>query len=227
MSRTSSYVPKCMLGLSLLLALALSTPCVAQFVTTDNFDRPDGPVGLGWSPWGNGAQISGNQLETFGQVNVAGGIERKLDVTFPLTFTFDFSTAAPSDGGWQIGFNSASAFTVGAQNTSEFGVFQNNGGVAVCVFFQTTSGEADECAPVNANQRQFTATAHISGTVNADLSTTITIKYNDGVKPNAVHVTTPPPTGAIVVPQGSILMLGNPNATSGPHFFDNFKLTLM
>jgi hypothetical protein len=162
-----SNFQRCLVGLILLLMLTLSTTCLAQFVVTDNFDRPDGSVGLGWSPWRTGAQISGNQSETFGQVNVARGIQRKLDVTFPLTFVFDFSTAAPSDGGWQIGFNSAGAFTVGAQNTSEFGVFQNNGGVAVCVFFQTSAGEADQCAPVDANQRQFTATAHISGTVNA------------------------------------------------------------
>ena len=92
------------------LSLVLLVPASeAQFKVTDNFNRPDGAPGLGWSTWGNGAQISGNQLETFGQPNVAGGIERTLDVTFPLSFSFDFSTSAPSDGGWLIGFNAAGA----------------------------------------------------------------------------------------------------------------------
>jgi hypothetical protein len=68
-------------------SLALLVPVSeAQLKVTDNFNRADGAPGLGWSPWGNGAQTSGNQLETFGQTNVAGGIQRTLDVTFPVSF---------------------------------------------------------------------------------------------------------------------------------------------
>lgn len=68
------------------LQLALVSLGAAQFKVTDNFNRPDGAPGLGWSTWGNGAQISDNQLETFGENDVAGGIGRTLDVTFPLSF---------------------------------------------------------------------------------------------------------------------------------------------
>src|SRR6266404_5660037 len=100
----------CCAALGVVLSLALLVPVSeAQFKVTDNFNRADGVPGLGWSAWGHGAQISGNQLETFGQTSVAGGIERTLDVTFPLSFSFDFSTSAPADGGWLIAFNAAAA----------------------------------------------------------------------------------------------------------------------
>ncbi len=39
---------------------------------------------------------------------IAGGVARTLPVFFPLTFSFDFATAVPSDGGWYIAFNAAS-----------------------------------------------------------------------------------------------------------------------
>jgi hypothetical protein len=92
------------------LSLALLVPVSeAQFKVTDNFNRADGAPGLGWSRWGNGAQISGSQLETFGQTNVAGGIQRTLDITFPVSFSFDFSTNTPSDGGWLIAFNATAS----------------------------------------------------------------------------------------------------------------------
>lgn len=219
----SSYVV-----FGVILTLALLVPVSeAQFKVTDNFNRADGAVGLGWSNWGNGAQISGNQLATFGQSEVAGGIQRTLDVTFPLTFSFDFSTADPPEGDWQITFNaSTDNGGVLADYTGEVGVYQFSGSRQVCTEFQTSSGPSNQCVNVVKGQRDFTATAHISGTVNSDLSSTITIKYNDGLKPAAVTIKTPAPVGALQIPQGSILFFGNISEAYGPHFFDNFSLTL-
>ena len=52
---------------------------IAAAVTfSDNFNRSDGPVGNGWTPWGNGADLLNGQLETFGQNAVAGGVGRAL-----------------------------------------------------------------------------------------------------------------------------------------------------
>src|SRR5713101_2352272 len=110
---------------ALLFLTSLVPLCEAQFKATDNFNRADGSAGLGWSTWGNGAQISGNQLETFGELNIAGGIQRKLDITFPLKFSFDFSTSSPSDGGFIVGFNAPVADD--SETNSEFGIFQNQG----------------------------------------------------------------------------------------------------
>jgi|ERR1700687_642308 len=196
----------------------------AQFKVTDNFNRPDGVPGLGWSVWGHGAQISGNQLETFGQASVAGGIERTLDVTFPLSFSFDFSTSAPADGGWLIAFNAAGA-DVNA-NSSEVALYQPSGSRPACTVFRTTSGRQQQCFGPVSGQRDYTAKAHISGTLNADFSATIMVKYNDGLTPATVTIKMTAPVGALQNPMGSVFFFGNLNATNGPHFFDNFSLTL-
>jgi hypothetical protein len=212
---------------ALCVLLFLTSLCYGQFKATDNFNRADGSVGLGWSEWGNGAQISGNQLQTFGGMNVAGGIQRSLDTTFPLKFSFDFSTSSPSDGGYQNGFNAATANVVGSANTSEFAVFQFSGARAVCVFFQTSTGPTSQCAGIVHGQRDYTARAVIVGVVNADFSTKVTIKYNDGMSPVRVTVRVPAPSGVLPTSQGSVLTLGNTNASGGPHVFDTFQLSLM
>ena len=211
-----------------LLVLTLLAPmCVAQFAVSDNFNRANGPVGLGWSSWGNGAQINNNELETFGQTSVAGGIQRFLDVTFPLKFSFNFSTATPSDGGWEIGFNSPPGGGQGSANGSELGVYQFDGSRPVCLSFLTSGGQTFQCAGVVHGQRTFTATALISATINADFSAKVIIKYNDGLIPATVTVHVPAPTSVINTPQGDYLILGNSSADFGPHNFDNFKLSLM
>jgi len=210
------------------LVLTLLAPmCVAQFTVSDNFNRANGPVGLGWSVWGNGAQINNDELETFGEPNIAGGIQRLLDVTFPLKFSFDFNTATPTDGGWSIGFNSPAGGGQGSANGSEVGVYQFDGSRPVCISFQTSSGQMFQCASVVSGQRTYTATAQISATVNADFSVKVTIEYNDGLLPASVKVNVPSPVGALTTSQGDYLILGNSDGDFGPHNFDNFKLSLM
>ncbi len=209
------------------LSLALLAPLSeAQFKITDNFNRADGAPGLGWSPWGNGAQISGNQLETFGAFDVAGGIARTLDVTFPASFSFDFSTSAPSDGGWSISFNASNTTWTISSETAEIRLLQYSGSREICTEFQTSTGPSFVCGSTKSGQRDFTATAHVSGTVNADFSATVTLKYNDGLLPASVTLKTTAPVGAIQTPLGSTFSFGNSNATNGPDFFDNFTLTL-
>ena len=208
------------------VVLALAAVSAAQFRVSDNFNRADGVPGLGWSTWGNGAQVNTDQLETFGEVNVAGGIQRTLVVTFPLTFSFDFSTAAPADGGWLVGFNAVGTIIYGGADLSEVRLFQNNGGTGVCTAFQTASGPTFQCSNTVKGQRTFTAKAHVSVTLRSDFSANITIKYNDGLLPAAVVIKTTAPVGAIQMPQGSLLFLGNTNMTYGPHYFDNFVLSL-
>jgi len=225
---TTRMVPKgCCVAFGVFLSLALLVPMSeAQFKVTDNFNRADGAAALGWSNWGNGAQISGNQLATFGEINVAGGVERTLLVTFPLSFSFDFSTADPSNGGWTIHFNAAGANVAVVSDTSEIGLWQFEGSTGVCTVFQTSSGPSYQCASKVKGQRLFNARAHISGTINSDFSAMIHIKYNDGLIPDAVTIKTLAPVGAIQSPVGSVLWFGNIDENYGPHFFDNFSLTL-
>jgi hypothetical protein len=140
------------------LSLVLLVPASeAQFRVTDNFNRADGAAVLGWSSWGNGAQVSGSQLETFGANDVAGGIARTLDVTFPASFAFDFSTSTPSDGGWGISFNAANTEWSLSSETAEIRLLQYQGSAAVCTEFQTSSGPSFQCGNTKSGQRDFTA----------------------------------------------------------------------
>jgi hypothetical protein len=220
-------VRKYFAALTLLLLTSLVPFCEAQFKVTENFNRPDGDVGVGWSAWGGGAELSGYQLETFGEDRFGGGggVARKLAVTFPLKFSFDFSTDSPPNGGWQIGFNAAASQKIPLR-TSEFGVQQLSGRRGICLFFQTTNGPALECAQVVSGQRDYTARAHISAVVNDDWSVKIAIKYNDGLGPDTVLVQTPRAETALTSPLGNLLLLGSLSEDYGPHYFDNFMLSL-
>ena len=66
--------------------------------------------------------------------------------------------------------------------------------------------------------------AFIEGVINADLSATINVHYNDGQMPDPVTFSFGPAIGAVSTAPGSILVLGNANCSTGPHFFDNFSL---
>jgi len=214
-------------ALGTMLSLALLVPASqAQFKVTENFNRNDGAPGLGWSVWGNGAQISENQLQTYGQFDTAGGIARTLDTTFPASFAFDFSTATPSDGGWSISFNAADTTWDGNFETAEVRLMQFSGSQGICLAYQTAEGPVSKCGSPKTGQRDFTATAHITGTVYANFAAMVTITYNDGLSPAQVTLTAPAPAGAIVNPLGSIFYFGNSNQSYGPHTFDNFSLTL-
>ena len=109
-----------LIGLLLLLVLGACSPVAAQVSFSDNFNRPDGLVGNGWSSWWDGqfdhpnTSLVNGELRTFGFINQAGGIFRSLPVGFPLSFSFNFRTASQffqcgsgsfNDGGWLISFN--------------------------------------------------------------------------------------------------------------------------
>lgn len=197
---------------------------------SDNFNRPDGPVGNGWSVWGNpNVSIVSDQLRTFGQSGVGGGIARTQAVSFPLSFSFDFSTLNvtpdynPSlpynDGGWFIAFNAVNA---AYQAPAEIAFYQYAGSRNIN---RTTSGVSDAqpnvAEPIPGWQDFGAAPAHITGTVNADLSATIKITYANG---QIVSVAFGPRCASSCPGSGSFLLLGNSNASAGPDFFDNLQI---
>jgi hypothetical protein len=155
-----------------------------------------------------------------------GSIISSLWRSIPLVFSFDFRTDDPSDGGWLIGFNAAGTNVINVDDSSEVELRQFSGSRALCTVFQTSAGPSVQCADLVHGQRDFTAMAHILGRINSDFSATIRIKYNDGQQPDTVTIKTSAPTGAIQSPLGSTLWFGNINQSYGPHFFDNFSLTL-
>ena len=190
---------------------------------SDNFDRPDGVVGNSWTTFGAGADLTGGQLETFGTTGYAGGVGRSLPVTFPLKFSFDFRTDSPSDGGWIIGFNCESVEVPNSGQKTEFALFNYAGSRFLAYQYQTSNGLKVVTLPVVAGQENYDSTtlAHISGTVNADLSASVNIVYADATQ---VSFSIPTPADAVIAAPGSFLVLGNSNASYGPHYFDNFTV---
>jgi len=208
----------------LILLIALVPLGHAESKRTDHFNRPDGPPGFGWSVWGAGAQINSDRLETFGEIDVAGGIARTLRVPFPIAFSFDFSTNTPLDGGWLVGFNALAENIIVAEDTSEIELRQASGSRALCTVFQTAEGPSEECAKPVDGQRDYTAMAHITGLIKDDFSALVKIRYNDGQIPAVVTIRTNAPVDAVKEPEGSIFWFGNMNESTGPHFFDNISL---
>jgi hypothetical protein len=194
----------------------LETGCDQSFF--DGFDRPDGSVGNGWATFGAGASIAGGKLQTTGQVVFGGGIYRTLSVGFPLTFSFEFSTANPLDGGWFLAVNAVSTLVPGPP-AGQISFQQYRG--SRNVIRRTPSGFEQSPGlpePIPGWQDYGASAAHVQGLVNADLSSVITITYADGDRVTASFG--PTASGPI----GPSFVLGNSNASAGPHYFDNLRI---
>jgi len=202
-----------------LLVLTSSTPTYAQSFS-DDFNRPDGTIGNGWGV-GMGQLCPMVNLRPLVPTEQAGGVYRSFPVTLPVKFSFDFRSESPHPscdinntlpgGGWLIAFNAPGAGYAGAQ--IEF--FQYYGSQPVVRQYQTSAGVFADSLP-SASPDFGPAFVHISGTVNADLSATLTIgsvTYNFGPAPN------PLATAA-----GSNLVLSNSSCGGGPFFFDNLSV---
>jgi hypothetical protein len=180
-------------------------------VFSDDFNRANGAVGNGWTSYGGGATIVNDELQTLGEPAYGGGVYRTLSVTFPLTFSFDFSTADPSVGGWFIAFNAISTLVPGPQpGQVSYFQFEGSGGI------QTVTPTGFESSP-DLPENFGAAFGQVYGQVNADLSAVITVTYADGTQ---VSVTFGPQASG---PIGSMLVLGNSDA-SGTDYFDNLQI---
>jgi hypothetical protein len=208
----------------LCVSLVITSSAVGQdTLVEDDFNRPDGPVGNGWSTWGDGqlggssTTLSGGTLRTFGWPNQAGGVYRSLLVRFPVRFSFEFSTTAGHDGGWLIAFNSEVALPPYQFPQVSFLQYRGSGEV-------TRTHRDVNAANVFVNAQASTPRANfdlvptrVTGVVNADLSATFDV--------GGTIYTFPPAVQPWAGNTGSTLVLGNANATRGPHFIDNFVLS--
>lgn len=189
---------------------------------TDTFNRADGPVGNGWTPFGGGAVISNGSLETSGSPAEGGGVSRVLPVTLPAKIAFDFSTANPADGGWFVAVNATGTHPPGPP-ISEVSFMHFAGSRNIYRVLNDGGGQQFDFAPnlpepIAGWQDFGPVPAHVELQINADLSTVIKITYGD----NSEVLTTFGPTAA--GPIGSMLVLGNADASSGPHTFDNLQV---
>jgi hypothetical protein len=208
----------------LVFAIVLwNCPLNAQSTFEDDFNRPDGDIGNGWSVWGDTAsRLVGGEVRTFGTPGVAAGLARPYPVTFPLRFAFAFRTLNNgidpyNDSGWFIAFNASNA-GLGAPAQLKFYQYAGSLGIAR----ETNDGSVD-VQPKSSGQipgwQDFAAApAHVAGTVNADLSASIMVTYSNGRRASVSF----PPTHASA--QGTLLLLGNSNGSNGPHIFDNLTI---
>ena len=201
-----------------ILAVAIGAQLMGQNLS-DDFNRPDGIVGNGWGSW-NGTILFNGQVETFGSGGVGGGIYRSFPVTFPATFAFDFHLQGPNPacapgvtGGWLIAFNTPGGGYAGSQ----YMLTQYAGSQSIYRHIVTSIGAIDDGVP--SQSPDFgSSVVHISGTVNADLSATVTVG-------GATYVFGSP-GATLTTPTGSNLVLSNNSCGGGPYFFDNLSVTL-
>jgi len=207
----------------------MTPPPVWQPIFGDTFDRPDGDPGNGWTPWSgpsHATQIQGGELYTYGYPFVAGGVNRTLPVTFPVLFAFDFRTlnvvddfdpTAGQNGGWDIDFNGLAKPN---SSPAEVSIFQYGGSNFITREFP--DGIFDGPGLL-LGQRDYSvnATAHIEVRLNADLSGTIRLQYNDGRSPDPLVGFFP---AHALEPRGQILAFGNSSRSFGPHIFDNLAI---
>jgi hypothetical protein len=218
----------------------------AGLIFGDDFNRPNGTVGNGWSSfWGSNlgnpnVSLVNGEVSAAGYPNLAGGIFRTMAITFPVTFSFDFHTSSQfgaggfgpfNDGGWYIGFNvntssAGSPFASFAQVSFSQVAGSRN---VLRSYFNGTNKVFDSSPSLPEpipGQRDFNfaTLAHIEGLVNPDLSGTITVHYNDGHTPDPVTFAFGAASGPLGAPPGSTLVLGNTNATYGPDYFDNLVI---
>jgi hypothetical protein len=230
-------------------AIGLAGQARADILFADDFNRPDGPVGNGWSTWWAASfdhpniHLTNGELRTAGFPNLGGGIYRTLPVSFPLRFSFDFRTlnlrddlepGLPyNDGGWQIFFNAdpSMSFTpVPNQSPAQFRLIHVAGSRNMQRGYFDGSAMVYDFVPNVAEpipgQRDYgpMSIARVEGLVNSDLSAMITVYYNDGQLPEPVTFVFGLVAGPIGAPPGSTLILANANRSFGPHFFDNLEI---
>jgi uncharacterized repeat protein (TIGR01451 family) len=207
--------------------------CKSQQTFVDDFNRPDGAVGNGWSNWWCGqfnsynVSLSGGELTTQGCPNLAGGIYRTLPISFPAAFSFDFRTLDSDGGGWQIAFNTAPVTSLPPPSgtNSQLMFYQYSGSGPVTRGYLSGGVMVQESAQASGQRNYRDSTrARVSGVVNADLSSTITVHYNDGLAPDPVTFSFGPAVNPSNTQPGSVLVLGNSSAFTGPHIFDNLVI---
>ena len=215
---------------------------------TDDFNRPDGSVGNGWTPFAvldasdpdhlvvgpdPRIVIVGGELSLPGVDRYASGIWRPLPTLalFPVAVSYEFRTDDPG-GGWLLAINVAPSPPGPPQlpyplySIAQLAFFQATGSSEVSRLYRATSGiGSDSQHAVDGNQRPYRieASANVHFVILPDLSTTITIDYHDGAAP-AVFVFGPA-VNRHPQPPGNILTVGTSAGAllgQGHYFFDDF-----
>jgi len=199
------------------VCLAHCAVSAAEF--SDNFNRPDGAVGNDWDAWGT-CNIYSNELRTYGSPGSAGGVYRSFPLSTPFLCSFVFHTNAPTDGGFDVKINAASG---GHSANSQLRFIYPHGAQFQRGYYSDTGTMVWDAT--QAPTRNFTARAEVEIQVAADLSSHVRVMFNDGLSPDPVDYSFPAPGNPALSPPGAYLSMGNANASSGPHYFDDVFVT--
>ncbi len=200
----------------------LSAP--AQTVAfSDDFNRPDGPVGNGWSVTNSSTLLNG-AANVFYNGLERGRIYRAHPVQYPISFAFDFRTENPGSacggtsclsfiGGWRISWNAPEPGTPGGAQYSIFMPYQSR---TLIRSVNTSVGIMDDSVLTTAPQSGLTF-VRIEGIIRPDLSASIRIagvEYQFG-----------PPSVPAVTAQYNNLILTCDGGGPLPFIFDNFSIS--
>jgi hypothetical protein len=189
---------------------------------SDDFNRPDGPVGNGWSAWEAGTWIENGQVRA-GGTNNGGGVCRTLTYPLgsPMTFEFDFSSR--DSAGWAI-----------QGNTTNPGLWSFDDHPRLFAFMQHRGDDGIRYAigdHIVSHDWQFSPNArpwtegvlvHIAGVVYPDMRAEITVDYRDG-SPVALYQWLSHQMDPATVTQGTLFSIGNSNDT-GRAYLDNLMV---
>ena len=187
-------------------------------IFSDDFNRPDGPVGNGWTAWEVGTYLENGQLRA-GGTNNGGGVHRELSYSLssPVTFEFDFSSSGTV--GWCVQVNTTNPGLVSYDNHQRLVAFMQHEGENGIRY--TIGDHIYNYQWLNSsNARPWNgAPVHISGVVYPDLTAEIAIDYLDG-GPLALYQWLDHPMDPATVPQGTLFSVGGSGAM-GDVYFDN------
>lgn len=226
------------------LDLDALTPGILPFV--DTFDRPDGPIGNGWHSWWGSAvddpkvRLEGGWLVSAGFTTKAAGIFRRLPVTFPLSFSFDYKPASnrpeENGGAWVIAFNAPPTSlpwrSVGfGQSPCRVLFWLSSGHGPMIRQYWTPTGEritdsvmGRTSSGAGQSNQDPSLTSRIRGRVWNDLRAEIIVTQDGGgARPIVSTFRFPAPTNAAPEAPGDFLYFGNASHT-GTHYLDNLEI---
>lgn len=218
-----------------LVATMLSSLCSSQTVIfSDNFNRPDGNVGTPYGTWHASDSpadgeifISNGTLRTAGAHHQEGGVF--IDgIELPPAFraSFLFKTDSPADGGFHIRFGANPIQFPGGLNpqalfeaTLQIYVFAGTREANRVTTYTDGSNHLDTLSAVP-GQKSFSSWTSVEISQFEDKSTKVRIDYLDGSSP--INFLFPAISQGLY--HGNRLIIGNSNASVGPHYFDDVRI---
>lgn len=214
----------------MLVFVGIASATAGTVIVQDDFNRPDGIIGNGWttyhagsSPDNNDIYISNGAVRTIGSPGLAGGIYRDdLTLGANMRFEFDFLTQTSSDGGFDISFNASPSNQV-YNEPAQIRFLQYSGEREMNIIYQDADNEKIVIKQYTPGQQRYRTNVwhHLEGYIYDDFSSVIHVTYNNSGGPFTLSWTFDAPDSMLAAPPGIRLHFGNSSAFHGPYHYDN------